>query len=43
MERSEEIVDNLDGWVAEHIREYVATGGRRATGSAAGRRAPSCS
>jgi hypothetical protein len=24
MDRSEEIVDNPDGWVAEHIREYVA-------------------
>jgi deazaflavin-dependent oxidoreductase (nitroreductase family) len=29
MDRSEEIVDNPDGWVAEHIREYVATDGRR--------------
>jgi len=29
MARSEEIVDNPDGWVAEHIREYVATDGRR--------------
>jgi hypothetical protein len=29
MDRSEEIVDNRDGWVAEHIREYVATHGRR--------------
>jgi deazaflavin-dependent oxidoreductase (nitroreductase family) len=29
MERSEEIVDNPDDWVAEHIREYVATDGRR--------------
>jgi deazaflavin-dependent oxidoreductase (nitroreductase family) len=28
-ERSEEIVDNPDGWVTEHIREYVATDGRR--------------
>jgi deazaflavin-dependent oxidoreductase (nitroreductase family) len=28
MDRSEEIVDNPDGWVAEHIREYVATDGR---------------
>jgi deazaflavin-dependent oxidoreductase (nitroreductase family) len=27
--RSEEIVDNPDGWVAEHIRDYVATDGRR--------------
>jgi deazaflavin-dependent oxidoreductase (nitroreductase family) len=27
--RSEEIVDNPDDWVAEHIREYVATDGRR--------------
>jgi hypothetical protein len=36
-----EILDNPDVWVAEHIREYVATDG--ATGSAAGRRAPSCS
>jgi deazaflavin-dependent oxidoreductase (nitroreductase family) len=25
---SEEIVDNRDGWVAEHIRQYVATDGR---------------
>jgi deazaflavin-dependent oxidoreductase (nitroreductase family) len=24
-----EIVDNPDGWVAEHIREYVATDGRQ--------------
>jgi deazaflavin-dependent oxidoreductase (nitroreductase family) len=29
MDRSEEIVDNPDGWVAEHIREYVATDGRQ--------------
>jgi hypothetical protein len=29
MDRSEEIVDNRDGSVAEHIREYVATDGRR--------------
>lgn len=29
MDRSEEIVDNPDGWVAEHIRVYVATAGRR--------------
>jgi len=29
MDRSEEIVDNRDGWVAEHTREYVATDGRR--------------
>jgi deazaflavin-dependent oxidoreductase (nitroreductase family) len=29
MDRSEEIVDNPDPGVAEHIREYVATGGRR--------------
>ena len=28
-DRSEEIVDNPDDWVAEHIREYVATDGRR--------------
>jgi deazaflavin-dependent oxidoreductase (nitroreductase family) len=27
--RSEQIVDNPDSWVAEHIRDYVATGGRR--------------
>jgi deazaflavin-dependent oxidoreductase (nitroreductase family) len=27
--RSEEIVDNPDGWVAQHIRDYVATDGRR--------------
>ena len=26
---SEEIVDNPDDWVAEHIRDYVATDGRR--------------
>ena len=26
---AEKIVDNPDGWVAEHIRDYVATGGRR--------------
>jgi deazaflavin-dependent oxidoreductase (nitroreductase family) len=26
--QSEEIVDNPDGWVANHIREYVATDGR---------------
>src|SRR5688500_7962270 len=25
----EEIVDNPDSWVGEHIREYVATDGRR--------------
>jgi deazaflavin-dependent oxidoreductase (nitroreductase family) len=25
----EEILDNPDGWVAEHIREYVATDGQR--------------
>ena len=24
-----QIIDNPDGWVAEHIREYVATDGRR--------------
>jgi hypothetical protein len=29
VDRSEEIVDNPDGWVAEHIRDYVATDGRR--------------
>jgi deazaflavin-dependent oxidoreductase (nitroreductase family) len=29
MNRSEEIVDNPDDWVAGHIREYVATDGRR--------------
>jgi hypothetical protein len=29
MDRSEEIVDNPDGWGAEHIREYVATDGQR--------------
>jgi hypothetical protein len=29
MDRFEEIVDNPDGWVGEHIREYVATDGRR--------------
>jgi deazaflavin-dependent oxidoreductase (nitroreductase family) len=29
MDRPEEIVDNPDGWVAEHIRDYVATDGRR--------------
>jgi deazaflavin-dependent oxidoreductase (nitroreductase family) len=29
MDRPEEIVDNPDGWVAGHIREYVATDGRR--------------
>jgi deazaflavin-dependent oxidoreductase (nitroreductase family) len=27
--RSEEIVDNPDSWVTNHIREYVATDGRR--------------
>ena len=27
--RTDEIVDNPDGWVSEHIREYVATDGRR--------------
>src|SRR3954454_13891176 len=27
--KSDEIVDNPDGWVGEHIREYVATDGRR--------------
>jgi len=27
--RSEEIVDNPDDWVGEHIREYVATDGQR--------------
>jgi hypothetical protein len=25
MDRSEEIVDNPDGWVGQHIREYVTT------------------
>jgi deazaflavin-dependent oxidoreductase (nitroreductase family) len=29
MRRSDEIIDNPDDWVAEHIREYVATDGRR--------------
>jgi deazaflavin-dependent oxidoreductase (nitroreductase family) len=29
MDRSEEIVDNPDPGVAEHIRDYVATDGRR--------------
>jgi deazaflavin-dependent oxidoreductase (nitroreductase family) len=29
MDRSEAIVDNPDAWVAEHIREYLATEGRR--------------
>jgi hypothetical protein len=29
MDRSEEIVDNPDRGVAEHIRDYVTTGGRR--------------
>jgi deazaflavin-dependent oxidoreductase (nitroreductase family) len=29
MDRSEEIVDNPDAGVAEHIHEYVATDGRR--------------
>jgi deazaflavin-dependent oxidoreductase (nitroreductase family) len=29
MDRSEEIIDNPDEGIAEHIREYVATGGRR--------------
>jgi hypothetical protein len=29
MDGSEEIVDNRDGGVAEHIREYVTTDGRR--------------
>jgi hypothetical protein len=29
MDRSEEIVDNPDDGVAEHIRQYVATDGRR--------------
>jgi deazaflavin-dependent oxidoreductase (nitroreductase family) len=29
MDRSEEIIDNPDDWVANHIREYVATDGRR--------------
>lgn len=29
MDGSEEIVDNPDSWVAEHIREYIATDGRR--------------
>jgi hypothetical protein len=27
--RSEEIVDNPNGWVAKDIREYVASDGRR--------------
>jgi deazaflavin-dependent oxidoreductase (nitroreductase family) len=27
--KSEDIVDNPDGWVGEHIREYVATDGRK--------------
>jgi deazaflavin-dependent oxidoreductase (nitroreductase family) len=27
--RSEEIVDNPDGWVGAHIRDYVETDGRR--------------
>jgi deazaflavin-dependent oxidoreductase (nitroreductase family) len=29
LDRPEEIVDNPDGGIAEHIREYVATCGRR--------------
>jgi deazaflavin-dependent oxidoreductase (nitroreductase family) len=29
MDRSEEIADNPDDWVAEHVREYVTTDGRR--------------
>ena len=29
VDRSKEIVDHRDGWVAEHIRDYVATDGRR--------------
>jgi deazaflavin-dependent oxidoreductase (nitroreductase family) len=29
VDRFEEIIDNPDIWVAEHIRDYVATGGRR--------------
>jgi hypothetical protein len=36
MDRSEEIVDNSDGWIATHIRECVETDGRRDTGSTAG-------
>jgi hypothetical protein len=36
MERPEEIVDNPDRWVAEHIREYVTTDGDGATDSTAG-------
>jgi deazaflavin-dependent oxidoreductase (nitroreductase family) len=27
--KSDDIVDNPDSWVAEHIRDYVATDGRR--------------
>ena len=34
MDRSEEILDNPDSGVAEHIREYVATDGERGASSA---------
>jgi hypothetical protein len=38
MDRSQEIVDNPDAWVAEHIRDYVAIafGGCREASTAAG-------
>jgi hypothetical protein len=38
MDRSDEIVDNPDAWVEEHIRDYVAIacGGCREASTAAG-------